>query len=198
MNIHSVRQPDGRFAPSEKQAARRVEIWLDPETLKAVDAAAQQGGIGRGKAIAQLITADHQRSEHTASGPTPTASGAPPEWRDSSPTTSGPTPITGGPLPITGGASSNDSVVWKALTMAFAIGAQVLGETLQDSLEEGQAYEVAEGVRQEVLDRLAEDCPGIPLQVTGVLSDFEVVWFEVLVARLLQNVEVSEKRQQAT
>ena len=170
MNIHSDRLPDGRFALAEKPAARRIEVWLDDSTIELIDAAAKQNGVGRGKAISLLLSnsADHQWSAVDSGQPAPT--------------TSGPAPTASGPVP-------NYSDVEKALSWAFAIGAQALGELSEDSLEEGKTYEVAEGVRQEVLDRMAEDFPWIPLQTTAKLSDLETVWFELLVHRLDQNVD---------
>lgn len=183
MSIHSVRQPDGRFAPSEKPAARRVEIWLDADTLEMVDTLARCNGVGRGKAIASLLTADHQRSALNGSSGNPTTGGA--------------IPTNSVPTPTAGGGASSDSGIWKALGMAFAIGAQVLGESHQESLKgEGLAYEIPENVRQEVQSRLAEDCPEIPQQLTARLNDFELVWFEALVQRLLSNAEAWDERQQ--
>ena len=77
MSPYSERSQGGRFTPADGPTAKRIEVWLDPPTLAIVDAHAKAIGLGRGKAIADLL-------KPTASGGAepavePTASDVPPE-----------------------------------------------------------------------------------------------------------------------
>jgi hypothetical protein len=49
------REASGRFAPSKGAKSKRVEVWLQPQTIELLDAFCSEWGIGRGKAIDRLL-----------------------------------------------------------------------------------------------------------------------------------------------
>ena len=53
---NSKRRSDGRFGASDGPKAKRIEVWLQPQTVELLDTLTQQWGVGRGKVIDQLLT----------------------------------------------------------------------------------------------------------------------------------------------
>ena len=77
-HTNSQRGPDGRFGESKGPKARRIEVWLQPQTVELLDTLTKQWGVGRGKVIDQLITRGPVPPESwtkvaEASKPTPSA-----------------------------------------------------------------------------------------------------------------------------
>ena len=79
-HTNSQRGPDGRYGNSKGPKAKRVEVWLQPQTIELLDTLTKQWGVGRGKVIDQLLTRGpvppQSWTEVTESPPTPSA---PPE-----------------------------------------------------------------------------------------------------------------------
>ena len=55
-HTNSQRGPDGRFGASDGPKSKRVEVWLQPQTVALLDTLTKQWGVGRGKVIDQLLT----------------------------------------------------------------------------------------------------------------------------------------------
>ena len=55
-HTNSKRGPDGRFGDSKAPKAKRIEVWLQPQTVELLDTLTTQWGVGRGKVIDQLLT----------------------------------------------------------------------------------------------------------------------------------------------
>lgn len=53
-NAH--RGTGGQFAPSDAPKAKRIEVWLQPQTIELLDTLCRQWSVGRGKVIDQLLT----------------------------------------------------------------------------------------------------------------------------------------------
>ena len=55
-HTNSERGSDGRFSQSEAPKAKRIDVWLQPQTIELLDTLTKQWGVGRGKVIDQLLT----------------------------------------------------------------------------------------------------------------------------------------------
>lgn len=80
-HTNSQRQPDGRFGASDGPKAKRIEVWLHPQTVELLDTLTKQWKVGRGKVIDQLLTrgpVPPQSWTTVTESPPPTHS-APPE-----------------------------------------------------------------------------------------------------------------------
>ena len=55
-HTNSQRGSDGRFGASQGPKARRIEVWLQPQTVELLDQLTKQWGVGEGKVIDQLLT----------------------------------------------------------------------------------------------------------------------------------------------
>ena len=79
-HTNSHRGPDGRYGASDGPKAKRIEVWLQPQTVELLDTLTKQWGVGRGKVIDQLLTRGPVPPQSwtvvTESPPTPSA---PPE-----------------------------------------------------------------------------------------------------------------------
>lgn len=85
-HTNSQRGSDGKFSQSDAPKAKRIEVWLQPQTVELLDTLTKQWGVGRGKVIDQLLTRGpvppKSWSEVTESPPpTPSAPPEPPEPR---------------------------------------------------------------------------------------------------------------------
>jgi hypothetical protein len=55
-HTNSQRGSDGQFSPSDAPKAKRIEVWLQPQTVALLDTLCRQWNVGRGKVIDQLVT----------------------------------------------------------------------------------------------------------------------------------------------
>ena len=55
-HTNAERGNDGRFGATDAPKAKRIEVWLQPQTVELLDVLCKQWGVGRGKVIDQLIT----------------------------------------------------------------------------------------------------------------------------------------------
>ena len=86
-HTNSQRGSDGRFSQSETPKAKRVEVWLQPQTVELLDTLTKQWGVGRGKVIDQLLTRGPVPPQSwstvtEAPTPTPTPSAPPDDFED--------------------------------------------------------------------------------------------------------------------
>ena len=80
-HTNAKRGPDGRFGGSDGPKAKRIEVWLQPQTVELLDTLCKQWNVGRGKVIDQLVTRGpvppaawtqvESKPEPTPSAPTP-------------------------------------------------------------------------------------------------------------------------------
>lgn len=91
-HTNSQRGPDGRFGASDGPKSKRIEVWLQPQTVALLDTLTKQWGVGRGKVIDQLLTRGPVPPESWTSvtEQPPSTPSAPPEpTPEPAPTTSG-------------------------------------------------------------------------------------------------------------
>jgi len=55
-HTQAKRGSDGRFGGTDGPKAKRVEVWLQPQTVELLDTLCKQWSVGRGKVIDQLLT----------------------------------------------------------------------------------------------------------------------------------------------
>ena len=85
-HTNSQRGSDGRFGASDGPKAKRIEVWLQPQTIELLDTLTKQWGVGRGKVIDPAADAGPCAAAVVDGGPespppTPSAPPEPPEPR---------------------------------------------------------------------------------------------------------------------